>query len=131
MAEPIPLSTDAVRNELAMLRHAVNLDKGGGPPYDGGMEHRVTALETRLDTVLPTLATKADLAELKSEVHKGFGEMVKWIVGTGFVGLAALITIMSFVLNNATPKAAPPVQQAPIIINVPAQAATPEPSAGK
>jgi hypothetical protein len=91
----------------------------GEPPYDGAMEHRVTTLETRLDTVLPTLATKADLADLRSEMHKGFGEMVKWIVGTGFVGLAAMITIMTFVLNNAVPKVATPTQQ-PIIINVPA-----------
>jgi hypothetical protein len=28
------------------------------------MEHRMTALETRLDTILPTLATKADVATL-------------------------------------------------------------------
>ncbi|MDM5178743.1 hypothetical protein PO883_16200 [Massilia sp. DJPM01] len=38
---------------------------GGGPPYDGGMDRRLTVLETRFDTILPTLATKADLAELR------------------------------------------------------------------
>ncbi|NHZ78535.1 hypothetical protein F2P44_04445 [Massilia sp. CCM 8695] len=38
---------------------------GGGPPYDGGMDRRLTVLETRFDTILATLATKADLAELR------------------------------------------------------------------
>ena len=83
------------------------------------MEHRVTALETRLDTVLPTLATKADLAELRTEMHKGFSEIVKWVVGTGVASFAAFIVVITFVLNNAVPKSAPAVSQ-PIIINVPA-----------
>ena len=64
------------------------------------MEHRVTALETRLDTILPRLATKADLAQ-------GFADVVKWIVGAAIgVGVAG-ITVMTFVLNNAVPKAPP------------------------
>ncbi|WP_426177872.1 coiled-coil domain-containing protein [Massilia sp. TWR1-2-2] len=41
---------------------------GGEPPYDGGMEHRMTALETRFDTILPTLATKADVEILRAEL---------------------------------------------------------------
>jgi hypothetical protein len=43
---------------------------GGEPPYDGGMEHRMTALETRLETILPTLATKADVEALRAEMHQ-------------------------------------------------------------
>jgi hypothetical protein len=43
---------------------------GGEPPYDGGMEHRMTALETRLDTILPTLATKADVEAVRADVDK-------------------------------------------------------------
>lgn len=35
---------------------------GGEPPYDKGMDRRLTVLETRFDTILPTLATKADVA---------------------------------------------------------------------
>lgn len=42
---------------------------GGEPPYDGSMEHRITALEARWDAILPTLATKADLAELGAELR--------------------------------------------------------------
>ncbi|MCS6765329.1 MAG: CCDC90 family protein [Candidatus Protistobacter heckmanni] len=33
------------------------------------MENRITALEIRFETVLPTLATKADLHEVRSEIH--------------------------------------------------------------
>lgn len=44
---------------------------GGEPPYDGNMEHRITALEARWDAILPTLATKADLAGLRAEMRDG------------------------------------------------------------
>lgn len=43
---------------------------GGEPPYDGEMEHRMTALETRFDTILPTLATKADVEAVRADVDK-------------------------------------------------------------
>jgi hypothetical protein len=33
------------------------------------MEHRMTALETRFDTILPTLATKADVEILRAEIE--------------------------------------------------------------
>ncbi|HEU4372289.1 MAG TPA: hypothetical protein VFS02_02305 [Telluria sp.] len=48
---------------------------GGEPPYDGNMEHRITALEARWDAIIPTLATKADVAalgaELRAELREG------------------------------------------------------------
>lgn len=46
-----------------------NTSGGNSQPSNGGsIEHQVTALEARLDAVLPTLATKADLAELRTDV---------------------------------------------------------------
>lgn len=42
---------------------------GGEPPYDGSMEHRITILEARWDAVIPTLATKTDLAALGAELR--------------------------------------------------------------
>jgi hypothetical protein len=33
------------------------------------MEHRMIALETRLDTILPTLATKADAEALHADMY--------------------------------------------------------------
>lgn len=100
--------------------------QGGGdfgePPHNDGMEARVAKLEefvldtrerlTRIETKLDTFATKADISDTKSDI-------IKWMVGTA-VGLGvAAITVMTFVLNNATPKAPPSQALPPIIINVP------------
>ena len=69
---------------------------------DGNMEHRVTALETRLDTVLPTLATKTDIESVKSEIHKASGETHRWMLGTViglFLGFGGLFLAMSNALK--------------------------------
>jgi predicted methyltransferase len=76
---------------------------------------RLVRIETRLDGInatMATMATKADLADLSER-------MIKWIAGTAIAMSAAAITVMTFVLNHATPKA-PVVQPAPIIITIPA-----------
>ena len=39
------------------------------------LEERMTILETRFDTILPTLATKADIAEVKTDMARMEGEM--------------------------------------------------------
>lgn len=44
---------------------------------------------------------------LQVEMHKGFADMIKWVVGTAIVLGATAITVITFVLNNATPKPAP------------------------
>ena len=95
--------------------------------YDGWMdiENRFVKLEefaavtgerlARIEARLEDMATKADLAELRAEVHRSANETIRWIVGMG-IGLgAAGITIITFVLNNATPKV-PPAPGAPITI---------------
>jgi hypothetical protein len=54
-------------------------------PPDGDyyqVDRRLTILETRFDTILPTLATKADLIELKSQL--------KTILITMILGFATL-----------------------------------------
>jgi hypothetical protein len=48
---------------------------GAEPPENSNHEHRITALETRLDTVLPTLATKADVASLRGDMQAGFARL--------------------------------------------------------
>jgi hypothetical protein len=69
---------------------------------------RQTALEARFDTMLPTLATKADVEALRADIHK-------WMVGSmiglfiGFGGLAAALA--QLIKPSATP--APVVVQAP------------------
>lgn len=91
---------------------------GGGD--DGDMEARLTALETKWDTVVPTLATKSDMAELRVEIHKMDASIKTWMIATvialflGFSGL--FFTVTSGLKSGA---AAPAAQQAPVIINVP------------
>ena len=48
---------------------------GGEPPYYHEMDRRLTVLETRFDTLLPTLATKSDLEALRSEVRAGLEKL--------------------------------------------------------
>lgn len=89
-------------------------DGDGEPPDNGGMEHRVTALETRLDAVLPTLATKGDIGELRAEFKGWTLTTALTLVGTmvaGFIGVATIV------LRQPVP---PAQTQQPIIINVPA-----------
>jgi hypothetical protein len=73
---------------------------------------RLVRIETRLDHIEAHMVTKADLAEFS-------GTMVKWMVGTASGMAIAGITVMTFVLNNAVPKAAPQPAPAPIIIQLP------------
>lgn len=104
---------------------------------------RLARIESRLEDTV----TKADLAgqvgelkaelaekvgELKSDIHRTANETIRWIVGMG-VGLGvAAITIITFVLNYATPKApvTPVTSAAPITIYTqPVTPAVPAPSA--
>jgi len=97
------------------------LPPGGGghePPADAELYARVARLES-------SVATKADIGELRSELHKAVSDLIKWIVGTLFVAVALCVTLMTFVLNNATPKAPPAATPAPIIIQMPAPVQSP------
>ena len=94
------------------------------------MEARVAKLEdfadetrerlARIETCLEEMVTKADLnekiQELRVEMHKGFADIIKWMVGLAVVISATAITVMTFVLNNAVPKAPPTTPQPTIIV---------------
>ena len=114
---------------------------GDGGDMDGDVLDRVNRLETetlqvRQDTgslkvdvsairaELTHFATKADLADVK-------GDLIKWIVGTAIAMSTAGITVMAFVLNNATQKQMTAQPQPPIIINVPSPQPTAPPNAAK
>ncbi len=100
------------------------------------MEARIAQLEAfavearerlaRIEARLEQTATKADL-------HEQSATMIKWIVGTvSGLGIAG-ITVMTFVLNNAVPKAPPAPAPAPqpVIIQLPAPAAPAAPTSAK
>lgn len=101
--------------------------------YDETMKERLTALETRFDTILPTLATKTDMESIKTEIHKSAGETHKWMIATViglFLGFGGLFLAMSNALKPAAPATAQ-VQQPPIVIYPQAQPTTPAPSEKK
>lgn len=61
---------------------------------------------------------RQDLAKANATMHEHLSSQLKWIVATMFGAIAAGVTVMTFVLNNATPKPAPAPAQAlqPILI---------------
>ncbi|CDG83726.1 hypothetical protein GJA_3100 [Janthinobacterium agaricidamnosum NBRC 102515 = DSM 9628] len=75
---------------------------------------RLTKIETRLEQT----ATKSDIGDIRVDMHKGFVDMTKWVVGTAVGMGAAGIVVMTFVLNNAVPKSTAPLpaQPQPIMI---------------
>ena len=74
---------------------------------------RLVKIETQLQGINTQMATKADLQERTTD-------LIKWIVGTAIVLSASAVTVMTFVLNNAVPKAHS-AGPAPIVIILPAQ----------
>ncbi len=90
---------------------AINSDEQEGnveriSDYDRMLERRITILETRWDAILPTLATKADLAELKAElkdsIYSESSKLTRWLVTltvTMIFGFAAMFATMLTLLR--------------------------------
>ena len=90
-------------------KKSVNDNQGSGtppgPPGDDELKSRVEALEnalpdirervvrveTKLDAIEKTMATKADLSELKVSMIEGFNNQTKW-----FVAPAAVLAGIAF-----------------------------------
>ncbi|AMP05589.1 hypothetical protein [Collimonas pratensis] len=103
---------------LQLDKSQTNLDKPAMPQEHNAMK-RLTTLETRFDAVLPTLATRADIQSVKSEIHKASGETHKWMLATViglFLGFGGLFLAMSNTLKAAPQSSA----QAPVVIQLPA-----------
>lgn len=95
-----------------------SLVRGAEPPYDGGMESRIQRLEADVAAIKEDVAVLRANSEhfvTKADLQNQLTSLVKWIVGTAIgLGVAA-VTVMTFVLNNATPKA----NTTPVVIYVP------------
>src|SRR5207237_5629564 len=75
----------------------------------GGMNtERLVKLETKIETILPTLATKSDISDAKYDI-------VKWLSAIILAVAAIGISVLLFALNRIAPPQAA-TQQAPIII---------------
>lgn len=108
MADPDFRVLEIIEARLGRRRPPV--DSGGEPPDDGRMEQRLTALETRFDTILPTLATKTDIESVKTEILRSTGETHKWMLGTViglFLGFGGLFLAMSNSLKPASSSSPP------------------------
>jgi hypothetical protein len=71
------------------------------------LDRRLTVLETRFDTIVPTLATKADLSDLKAELKAHiFGvkaDLAKWLATlaiTMVLGFAGMLVTMFNLLRH-------------------------------
>lgn len=94
------------------------VDSGGGSGNDGGMEQRVSKIEA----ILPTLATKADL---QLGLQGSELRLVKWAVGIGIAGAGLVIGALGLMLQAHHTASVTATPVAPIIINVPAPGAAP------
>ena len=64
------------------------------------MLERIAKLEQRMDSVLPTLSTKADVERMRSDMHKGLSEVKAWMIGTILAMLVALATLGVLIGNR-------------------------------
>jgi hypothetical protein len=89
----------------------------------GRMERRIEKLEQDMSDIKSNVSVIKSDYVTRADLNASVNSLIKWIVGTAVALGAAGVTVITFVLNNATPRSAPPQQQ-PIIIYAqpPAQA---------
>ena len=72
------------------------------------MLERIAKLEQRMDSVIPTLATSADVERLRADVHKVQSETKAWVVRSVVAFLMVVVTLGIFIAATVRP-AHPPV----------------------
>ncbi|WP_377701364.1 hypothetical protein [Pseudoduganella sp. UC29_71] len=90
------------------------------------MEDDWKIFAARMEAILPTLATKADVEALRAYIESIRADIARWTVATViglFIGFGGLFMAMS---NALKPVAAPPPAQ-PIVIYTPAPPPPPQP----
>lgn len=113
------------------------------PPPTSDMEARITSLETKWDAVVPTLATKSDLAdvrtdfaglradfaglrgelrsslsELRADMHKADSQHKTWVLSTVLAVIGTAIALAGYLTNILKP-AAPAAAPQPTVVVVP------------
>lgn len=91
------------------------------------VDARISASEARSDARLAAIEAKMDVQfaqltgqihRIEAEVHRHSAETIKWVAGIVISATVLGLTIMTFVVNNAIPKAAAVVP--PVVIAIPA-----------
>ena len=59
-----------------------------GSPQD--ISSRLTAIET----IIPHLATKADVADLRTDIEKTQSTLIKWFIGTWLASMTIIAAIL-------------------------------------
>lgn len=127
MANSKIFGMDGLELEVEHLRQlTTSFDGGGGGGYDHPMEARVAKIEEfvgeartelrAIDVRLTKIETRLDATATKADVQDTANATIKWVVGTGAVMFSMAVVIITFVLNNATPKPGPTAAPAPIVI---------------
>lgn len=84
------------------------------------VDARLANFDTSVKTGFAELRT--DFAKMQSEMHKNTTDLIKWGIVTALGFATATIAILTFVINNATPKQAPAQSQPVVIYAQPAAA---------
>jgi hypothetical protein len=101
------------------------------------MDSEVAALKAHIDTIVPTLATKADIEVLRAEMHKMSADGYRWMVASMigmFIGFGGLYFAAgrSFDARPAAQATPPTVVQAapqpPVVIYLPQPQTPPQPT---
>lgn len=64
------------------------------------VESLVTATRenvSAIEAILPHLATKADVSDLRSDMNSMETRIIRWFIGTTFAAMAAAFTIAKFI----------------------------------
>ncbi len=92
MGELLQMTPELVHDDGTRVR----VDKSGGGGNDGGMDRERIA---KIEAILPTLATKSDLQELRADFYKSQHEMLKWFLGVSIALGAVLVSLGSVAVN--------------------------------
>ena len=92
------------------------------------MDSRFAAMQASMDSRFAAMQASMDsrFAEMRADMARNTEQIIKWMAGVWIGGILLFITVMTFVLNNAIPKA-PPAQPAapPASIQTPPQTLAP------
>jgi len=87
-------------------------DNRGGPPTGGDdlekrleavekaipdIRERLARVETKIDHIERTMATKSDMAEVKTALAEGFNSQTKWFIGTALAMAVIAFTAARFI----------------------------------